>query len=447
LSNNSNSQVIDLTNLKVTTFTPTTDLTPATYTAWVRAFDTAGFAGVWSGALSFVVAAPDAPALTAPLGETTNNLPTFTWNAVTAAATYELWVNNISTGASQVIHQTAITATSFAATTALPVGTYAVWLRSINTAGQPGPWSAPSVFNLTALLTPTLSSGSGELATTQPTFIWGTVPGATNYEVWVNNNANPQTPAIDAQVPAPAAGNTVQFTPPLGLPVGRFTGWVRASAGGAQAQIAAASTRAVQTAAAQTATFSQWSAPWNFTIVNLPTPVITGPVGSTTATKPSITWGAVTGALQYQIWIDNETTGVSGFLVRNNLATNSFIPPSNLIVGTYRVWVQAYKVGGAASPWSAPFDFTVAPPPAPVPTFAANAAVPAILWNATAGADHYQIWISNANTGPNPVINQTLTETTFATNVLGKGTFDIWVKAYNSNDEAGNWSSVLQITL
>src|SRR5205085_2710370 len=53
-----------------------------------------------------IIITPDAaPALFAPAGTTTNTQPTISWTAQDGAATYDLWVDNLSTGTSQVIRQ------------------------------------------------------------------------------------------------------------------------------------------------------------------------------------------------------------------------------------------------------------------------------------------------------------------------------------------------------
>ena len=49
--------------------------------------------------------------------------------------------------------------------------------------------------------------------------------------------------------------------------------------------------------------------------VTIPVPVITGPPAVTPYQRPTITWTAVNGALQYEVWIGNETTNVKPFLV------------------------------------------------------------------------------------------------------------------------------------
>ncbi|MFO0864200.1 MAG: hypothetical protein U0744_06015 [Gemmataceae bacterium] len=58
--------------------------------------------------------------------------PTFTWTATSLAARYDLWVDNLTTGASQVIRQTSLVATTFTPVANLPYGSYRVWVRAFN---------------------------------------------------------------------------------------------------------------------------------------------------------------------------------------------------------------------------------------------------------------------------------------------------------------------------
>jgi hypothetical protein len=98
--------------------------------------------------INFVRAAPPpAPTVTGPGSTTSSTTPTLTWTASQGAVRYELWVNDLTTGASQVIHLTNLTATSFRAATALARGhRYAAWVRAFDGLGQASDWSQPLVF-------------------------------------------------------------------------------------------------------------------------------------------------------------------------------------------------------------------------------------------------------------------------------------------------------------
>ncbi len=80
------------------TVTPPVALNPGAGTWWVQASNATG-TGPWSAGLSFTLAAggPGPATLIAPSGTLTTKTPTYSWNAVSAATWYILWVDD-STG-------------------------------------------------------------------------------------------------------------------------------------------------------------------------------------------------------------------------------------------------------------------------------------------------------------------------------------------------------------
>ena len=152
------SRIIDERNLTETTFTPEIDLVAQhTYTAWVRAEDVNGFITRWSPAFTFTVdvEVPDAPILRTPNGVILTNFPTFTWDPVTAASSYEIIVKRIeNTGQVTVINQTGIDPTvangvvSWDSNRSLPVARYRWWVRAINANGDIGAYSQPIDFQI-----------------------------------------------------------------------------------------------------------------------------------------------------------------------------------------------------------------------------------------------------------------------------------------------------------
>ncbi|MBI3727892.1 MAG: hypothetical protein HY254_06115, partial [Burkholderiales bacterium] len=142
------SQVIGQTHVTGTSYTPTTPLTDNhSYRTWVQAGNVFGN-GPWSSAVDFAtgtapVAPPTAAAtLTSPAAFVPTLRPTFGWNAVSGASDYDLWVDDQSTGTSQVVRQTQVSGLSFSPATDLVDGhTYRAWVRAGNVFGY-GPWSS-----------------------------------------------------------------------------------------------------------------------------------------------------------------------------------------------------------------------------------------------------------------------------------------------------------------
>src|SRR5690606_12686106 len=83
-----------------------------------------------------------------------------------------------------------------------------------------------------------------------------------------------------------------------------------------------------------------------------------GPGGTTTTSTPTITWTAPTGATQYELRIDNLTTGLVGMVQQPGLLTNSYTG-FTFSDGTYRAQVRARNSAGELGEWSVPLDFNI----------------------------------------------------------------------------------------
>ena len=135
------------------------------------------------------VPTPGQPTLTGPKAVSTDATPKFSWTAVVNAARYDLWVDNMSTGETQVIRQPMLTGTMFTATTPLAAGDYRAQVKAFNSVNEGGLWSA--IHNFTIVAEPAEAvewiSPSGVTLNPRPTFAWTEVPDALRYDLWVNN--------------------------------------------------------------------------------------------------------------------------------------------------------------------------------------------------------------------------------------------------------------------
>ncbi|MEZ6128243.1 MAG: proprotein convertase P-domain-containing protein [Planctomycetaceae bacterium] len=314
-------------------FEPTQELGVGRYRYWVRAYDNLEQPGFWSAPRNFNIRT--APEFTSPvpnafLAET--RFPQFTWTSVVDTARYDLWIDNLTTGESQVVRETDLPTTSFASATAnLPGGTYKAWVRAIGPDGTAGRWSFSTVF--TVLSTPTNIRPSGSTFDRTPEIRWDAVEGATHYDIWVSKLNYPE-PAVIALRDQFVTGTT--RIPSTDLADGRYAVWVRAIA--------------------DDGTKSPWSDPVEFIIGGRPT--VTAPVnGSSTSTSPVIVWTGINQADHYEIWINNS----DGDRVIHNqdIRATSFSIAGPLPADTYRVWVRAVSVMGERSFWSVPVNFTV----------------------------------------------------------------------------------------
>src|SRR5262249_48468137 len=87
------------------------------------------------------------------------NPPTLTFAAISGAVTYDVWVSDLTTGASPIARNTNVTVTSWTVFRPLnPDDTYEWWVRGISATGVRGPWSDGIVFTVTSLPAPALLS-------------------------------------------------------------------------------------------------------------------------------------------------------------------------------------------------------------------------------------------------------------------------------------------------
>ncbi len=341
------------------------------------------------------------------------SLPTFSWSSISNAASYQVFVNNATTGQAQVINVTGIAATSYTATTALPIGTYNVWVRGFTASGQASVWSLPSVWNLRPTTT-VLNSGRTE-TTDSFSIDWNPIPGAATYDVWVSRLTS-STAEYYRNTSVPGSSVAVS-----GFAVGQYAVWVRGrnSAGDLVA----------------------WSPRGTFS-VNYATAQI-AVTGNSLSSSPTLTWSAVNGAAQYQVSVNNLTTNTTLVINDSNVQSTS-LAMNTLPAGSYRAWVRGRDLnGGSYYAWSLPFDFEIGQPPRVVsPLSTVQSVLPAIKWTAVAGAVRYEIWLSNLTTSRRIASDSNLQSTTYtpASSLVSGNNYRVWIRAFDSSDTATSWS-------
>ncbi len=324
------------------TFEPVQELGVGRYRFWVRAYDDLEQPTAWSKDRSFLVRTP--PVFTSPVTSVTvaqTTFPQISWESVVDTANYDLWINNLTTGESQVVRQTDLQTTSFASSTAnLSGGTYRAWVRAIapdlnpndDVAPIAGQWSTPIVF--TVLSTPQNITPSGATFDTTPEIRWDAVEGAANYDVWVTHRRGPgDSPVVlrDRFVSGTSRTPETDFVP------GSYVVWVRAIAADGSV--------------------SQWSPPVAFSVGGRP--VVTSPSnGAGTSSRPVVAWEGIEQTAFYEIWVNNSAGDRVVF--ESNIQATSFAISPALAADSYRVWVRAISDMGVQSFWSSPVSFTVA---------------------------------------------------------------------------------------
>lgn len=260
-----------------------------------------------------------APTIAASPATTTSQRPAFSWNAVSGAIGYEVWIRNRSTNQSPVV-LTQVAGTSFTPTIDLGIGNFTTWVRALGDVGTPASvWSSPKNFAINTAIT--LNAVGTDLASGFPEISWPAMKGATTYEVWVDRLDVPTS-----HINGTTIVSTTSYVPQFAN--GRYQVWVRG--------IAADGLKAV------------WSVVQPYTSTRVPG--ITGGINPTFDTTPTITWTAVPGAASYEVYVLNRNTNAK-VLHQTAIATTTFTLPA-LPAGPFRYWV---RVTGATV-WSKEVD-------------------------------------------------------------------------------------------
>lgn len=312
------------TNVSATSYTPINPMGIGRYRVWVRSKTSGGSLGTWSTAKDFQI---NTQVVINSPGSVFNDAVGLTWIALPGAVKYDLWINNMTTGQSQVIREAALTTNSFQVAS-LPLGNYRAWVRGIDAGNVTALWSGFAEF--TAAPRAVLTSPSTPGFNNRPTFQWQVLAGATKYQIYVRNQVT------NAVVVNQSSISTNSFTPSSALPVGDYSWWVRASN--------------------NSGIVGGWSISLDFNVGGKP--VLLTPAGTTSNRKPTFSWSPVQGTDHYELWVSKrDGTGVIINLI--NLTTTNYTPSTNLVPYDYRVWVRAVSTTGAFSSWSLYVDFTV----------------------------------------------------------------------------------------
>lgn len=306
-------------------YLPDVDFGIGKFNVWVRAGNESGW-GPWSSQYNFQINTQ----VTAidPGRYLSTHLPTLSWEALPGAVRYDLWVNNKSSGANQVIRNTSIAGTSFVPGSELPLGLYEAWVRGIDASGIPGQWSRTTTFHV--MPPPTITEGLNPTFDRTPTFSWQSLNGAAKYEVFVRNQITGATAVYAQNITA------LSYTFPADLASGPYRWWLLG--------VSAQNIR------------SFWTSPADI-FVGGRTDLLT-PTGSTADTTPTFTWRPVDGAERYDLWVD-QVGGTTQIIRQQNIVSAEYTAEVSLPAGNYRVWVRAISIVGEIGPWSLTWNFSI----------------------------------------------------------------------------------------
>jgi hypothetical protein len=301
----------------------------------------------------YPLATPTAATLVSPIGNTTttDNTPTYTWNAVSGATWYYLWVYGPTSDA-YVIQQWFSASSagcssgicSVTPSTALFLGDHDWWIRTWNAAGN-GPWSSRGDFSVVSSSPPVAATlvspiNNAVTADNTPTYTWNAVNGSTWYYLWVDlqggGNVIKQWYTA-AGAGCPSGTGTCSVTHATVLADGNHDWWIKTWNSNGN---------------------GPWSSRGDFSVAtSVPAaPTLIYPTGGvdTPSSNPNFQWNAVSGATWYYIWVD----GPTGFLYTQwvtatqagcptGTGTCAFGPTQTLTqTGTHKWWVKGWNATG-----------------------------------------------------------------------------------------------------
>ncbi|MFO0425530.1 MAG: hypothetical protein ACK526_03110 [Planctomyces sp.] len=330
------------------TFTPTTALANGTYTVRVRAVAGDGEPGLWSDTVTFQMNYNLGPSLISPSGTLAARRPPFRWQAIDGAQSYELLVENTTTGTPvQVFRVAAVPHVAGAASISYQhpslfffSGNYRWQVRAKTATGVQTAWSTPNTFTINKPVITSPVNNSVVTTTSSPTFTWTGSSEFTRYEIQVEKVSTNQIVIQNTNI------TTTSYTNPLPLENGTFRVMVRGfdNAGN----------------------FSQFSDTSTFTLNVSTALVATSPRSTVESIRPTFTWSWIgttpTNIVRYELIVKQmSAAGQPVVLQLSNLTGNSYTATTALVSGqSYRWWIRGITSAGTATAYSQPADFIVA---------------------------------------------------------------------------------------
>ncbi|MDG1894399.1 MAG: S8 family serine peptidase [Fuerstiella sp.] len=423
------------------------------YAAWVQTFNSIGERSPWSlpEVFTLEVPTPETPIL-ASIGTTEDQTPTITWDTQTFGHSYQLWVNNLSTGQARVIHERDLVGVnSFTTTNELPQGRYRAWVQATNAVGEKSAWSQALTFQVDLLPAgrptvtgPVTLDDNGlvlaKVSTSNPALTWTAVNNGATYELWVNHLDSGTVRIVHER-----GLETTSFTPMDHLPQGTYRAWVRAFNVAGEV--------------------GEWSSAYTF-FLDVPTPAtptIVAPVrngiGSVENPSPTIVWTTLDPADSYHLQLETVSTGEL-LIDTTGIMTEQYAVDFLLAETRHRARVRGANTVGEVGEWSDWYDINVDVPNAttpvafgPVGTVTEKDNRVTFEWQHSADSFRYQILVRDLLREESIVIQVNVNELDIVKNIavsthtLHNGTYRFWVRAFNLQGTASGWSNSQAFTI
>ena len=409
------------------------------YTFWVRAVNDEGEIGGWSVAFEFTPELDgNLVVLSDPEDNVVGGVPTFTWDEISDAKLYQVYLRNLTTGEDSYKYRQVVDPTfSLDDPEGLNQGDeYRFWARAVSEDGINGPWSEPVDFEAaSAGNVPAITGLHDNTVGSIPYFTWDGVEDAVGYQVLLRN----LTTGEDSYEYMYVAETTFALDDVSGLiPDDEYRFWVRAQDSDGE--------------------WTGWSAPYDFTAVTAGrVPVMAESTLDAYSIGPLLSWNDVDDAKYYQIYLKDLTTGESYYQYRTILGTE-FLVDAEIDIQEgheYRFWVRAKNEDGLMSKWSVAYDFepeVSGDAPAVLGQIGTSIdGVPAFAWSSFAGAVSYQVYFSNLDTGNESYRYYELAGTSVSpasADVFEPGVqYSLSVRAVNGDGELSSWSDPYLFTI
>jgi hypothetical protein len=137
----------------------------------------------------------------------------------------------------------------------------------------------------------------------------------------------------------------------------------------------------------------------------------------------------LSGAVAYDVWIDDRATGVAQVL-RNTKVSGTSLLLSSLTPSSYTAWVRGRDLSGIWHAWSAAFHFEFKQPAVVLrPLSTTKERSPVVTWTTVAGAISYQARLMNSD-GDVLASATSLAGTSWTPSAtLVAGDYRLWLKA------------------
>ncbi len=329
-------------------------------------------------------------------------------------ATFDIFVANNDGSFTLWLDDTTQTSATFSGQSGQTYRFYSVATDNVGFE-QPSPLVAQATTKV-MVMRPSITAPAATTQLMRPTIQWTSIDGVQDYDLWITNQSTGQQPVLRPIVAA------TSWVPTQDLGVGEFRIWVRGRY--------------------NDNTFTPWSQQSVF-VIN--TQASFRPISATQTTGfPTIEWLSVPGAVRYDLWIDNLSTGQTQFLRNASLTSTSFVPQTELPLGRYRMWVRAVDAGNKFGIWSVGREFRVLTPPAVAgPGLSTFSQTPQFKWDPVPGAIRYDLWVNSlSGGGPQYIRNQNIVDTSFTpTTAMPIGNYMVWVRAVGPGGILGNYSA------